>query len=68
MLDFVPLGDWDEGLMEWEDMKQEKEPKEDGVAKALFRELPISALWVALLVGLLFCILSKSASVRLLAV
>ncbi|KAL8976008.1 MAG: hypothetical protein Q9205_007905 [Flavoplaca limonia] len=30
MLDFVPLGDWDEGLMEWEDMKQEKKPKRNG--------------------------------------
>lgn len=68
MLDFVPLGDWDEGLMEWEDMKQEKEPKKGGVAKELFRELPISALWVALLVGLLFWGLSRSASMKLLTV
>ena len=68
MLDFVPLGDWDEGLMEWEDMKQEKKPKKNRVAKEFFKELPISGLWVALLVGLLFCILSKSASVSFLAI
>ncbi|KAL9008627.1 MAG: hypothetical protein Q9173_006265 [Seirophora scorigena] len=68
MLDFVPLGDWDEGLMEWEDMKQEKDPKKDGLAKELFRAPPASVLWVALLVGLLFWGLSKSASMKLLAV
>lgn len=68
MLDFVPLGDWDEGLMEWEDMKQKKEPKQDGAAIGLFRELPLSALWVAMLVGLLFWGLSKTASVKSLAI
>ncbi|KAL8847074.1 MAG: hypothetical protein Q9221_007861 [Calogaya cf. arnoldii] len=68
MLDFVPLGDWEDGLMEWEDMKREKEPKKDGTAIELFRELPISFLWVALLVGVLLWGLSKSASVKRLTI
>lgn len=68
MLDFVPLGDWNEGLMEWEDMKEEKKAKKDGVASGVFREFPVASLWVTLLVGLLLWGLSNSASVKRLVI
>ncbi|KAI4279288.1 MAG: hypothetical protein L6R38_005070 [Xanthoria sp. 2 TBL-2021] len=68
MLDFVPLGDWNEGLMEWEDMKEEKKAKKDGVTNGVLKKFPVASLWVALLVGLLFWGLSKSVSVKRLVI
>ncbi|CAL8575779.1 hypothetical protein XPA_001683 [Xanthoria parietina] len=68
MLDFVPLGDWKKGLMEWEDMKDEKEAKKDGVTSNVLKSLPVSSLWAALLVGLLFGGLGGSALVSRLAI
>ncbi|KAL8671459.1 MAG: hypothetical protein Q9168_004047 [Polycauliona sp. 1 TL-2023] len=64
-LDFVPLGDWDDGLLEWEDMEQETGPKTHRGAGDVLKGWPVPSLWIAVLAGLLllwaFC---RTALVR----